>query len=144
MVAYKPILYKSIIGSHSVYGCPYIHTALMDWYINVEEECNWLLTLIQSQGMGMVLLRKCDHSLLAEGVNSCLVHSLPGDGGGSRAGPIQSVPGSMVGEALHWTYIWKNKHIKAMLKCLPCNLIRMLQRGMDQTKCRPFLKDPHV
>lgn len=51
--------------------------------------------------MWMVLLGKCDHGLSAEGSHSFLVDSLPGDGGGSRAGPIQSVPRSVVVEALH-------------------------------------------
>lgn len=51
--------------------------------------------------MWVVFLRESDHGLPAEGTDSCLVHSLSGDGGGSGAGPVQGVPGPMVGQALH-------------------------------------------
>lgn len=65
----------------------------------------WLLTLIQGQNMRMVFLQKGDHSLPAKGADSFLVHSLSGDGRCSGAGPVQGVPGSVVGQALYWTHI---------------------------------------
>lgn len=55
--------------------------------------------------MWMVFLQKSDHGLPAKGTDSFLVHSLSGDGRGSGAGPVQGVPGSVVGQALHWTHI---------------------------------------
>lgn len=51
--------------------------------------------------MWMVFLRESDHSLPAESIDSFLVQSLSGDGGGSGAGPVQGVPGPVVGQALH-------------------------------------------
>lgn len=51
--------------------------------------------------MGVVIFRECDHSLSAEGTGPALVHAVPGDAGGGRAGPVQSVPGTVVRQPLH-------------------------------------------
>lgn len=65
----------------------------------------WLLTLVQGQDVWMVFLRESDDGLPTEGPESFLVHSLSGDGGGGGAGPVQCVPGLVVGQALNWTHI---------------------------------------
>ena len=40
-----------------------------------------------------------------------LVHCVSGDGWGSGAGPVQGVPGSVIGKALNRTHIWRGKRI---------------------------------
>lgn len=63
------------------------------------------MTLIQGQHMWMVFLWESDHGLPVEGTYSFLVQTLSADGGGGGAGPVQGVPGPVVGQALHWTHI---------------------------------------
>lgn len=60
--------------------------------------------------MWMVFLGESDHSVPAEGSDSCLVHSLSGDGGGGGAGPVQGVPALVVREALHRTNILRKEY----------------------------------
>lgn len=73
---------------------------------------DWPLTLIQGQGVWVVLLWKRHHSLPTDGAGLTLVHSLSGDGGCSGAGPVQSVPTFVVSQTFHWTHIWNKRNIR--------------------------------
>lgn len=65
------------------------------------------MAFIQGQHMGMVVLGHGDHGLAVERPTAPLVHRVPGDGGRGGAGPVQSVPSSVISQALHWPHICK-------------------------------------
>lgn len=68
-----------------------------------------LLAFIQGQHVGMVVLSHGDDGLAVERPAAPLVHRVPGDGGRGGAGPVQSVPSSVISQAFHWPHICKTR-----------------------------------
>lgn len=68
-----------------------------------------LLALIQHKGPGVVIPRHGDNRLTLEGPHAGLVHRVAGDGGCRVAGPVESVPGSVIGQAFHGAHIYEKE-----------------------------------
>lgn len=65
-----------------------------------------LLALIQHKGPWVVIPRHGDNRLALEGPYAGLVHRVAGDGGCRVAGPVESVPGTVIGQAFHGAHIY--------------------------------------
>ena len=58
------------------------------------------MTLVQREHVRVVVLGHGDHGLANERPVPGLVHAMPADTGGGGAGPVDGVPGPVVGQAL--------------------------------------------
>ncbi len=70
-----------------------------------------LLTFIQGQDVGMVILRHGDNGLPGESCLSALVYCVSADAWGGGASPVNCVPGTVISQALNRTHIYRNNKI---------------------------------
>ena len=84
------------------------------------------MTLVQGEDVRVVFLGQSDHRLTTEGACPFGVHSLPADGGGGGAGPVQCVPGPVVCQALHRAHIYNKQTIKATDGTVNRTLMKLL------------------
>lgn len=70
-----------------------------------------LLTFIQGQDVGMVILRHGDNGLPGESSLSALVYCVSADAWGGGASPVNRVPGTVISQALNRTHIYRNNKI---------------------------------
>lgn len=57
----------------------------------------------------MVISRHGDNGLTLEGPYAGLVHCVAGDGGCCVACPVESVPGTVIGQAFHGAHIYEKE-----------------------------------
>lgn len=67
------------------------------------------LALVQGERPRVVVSGHGDHCVSVEGPTAWLVHCVPRDGGGGVAGPVQSIPGSVISQALHWAHVCRDR-----------------------------------
>lgn len=65
------------------------------------------LALVKNEGSWVVVPCHGDHRVPVNSTPAALIHSVPGDGRGGVAGPVQHIPTPVVGQALHRAHICK-------------------------------------
>lgn len=68
-----------------------------------------LLTFIQGQDVGMVILRHGDNGLPGESSLSALVYGVSADAWRGGASPVNRVPGTVISQALNRTHIYRKQ-----------------------------------